>query len=129
MILKIKVPNGSWSMHGGIQDVRFGVGGPIRYRHLKDGSEAHCGFERQITWHGKWAMPSDEKYTFFCPDVMMSTVPKAGPPRNREPGDKGETSPVAWLIATRSDGTERVFVFDGAFLLNDEGKTIEHMIR
>ncbi len=129
MILKIKSPEEGWFMYDGLSRVRYGVGGPIHFRHRGedenvDGKAVYHGFEISDDWSGYWPSEGREALRYFIPDVVLTRVT-----RITSGNDNSPTSNVAWVIATNAKGETKIFVFDEAFLLNDHGRTIERIVR
>lgn len=115
MILKINF-HGSWWMYDGLSRVHYGL--------CHHGVDTYGSDRVFMTPNQKFhrlspgADMSDEEPndSGFLPDVILTEI------FNRENHQPEE---VSWACAVDRKGNEKFFVFDTAYLLNDEGKTLE----
>lgn len=88
--------------------------------------------EGRVRWHfgkGRWEMQSehDAKFEEASPSEVLSSANYKEPQSPEGGTDAPEWTDTNWAYATAQDGTERLFVFDEGFLLNDAGQTIERI--
>lgn len=134
MILKIQNGN-AWILYDGLSRVQFGQSGEGRVRRFEDSPD----WEYRTTRRGRTegTLPA----TTEAPDAVYNYAEGGAPPDvdcfdleaylgSHLRSDSGKI-PVyvypAWVCAIDTDGNERFFVFNEAFLLNDEGRTIERI--
>ena len=115
MILKMKDRyNLGWVVYDNLERVSFGSSreGRVRWNFAKK----------------RWEMCSehDAQFEQADPTEICTTVGMIVP-QSEDGADVAEWLDTNWAYATAQDGTERLFVFDEAFLLNDAGRTIERI--